>query len=342
METGFHHYALRRPLSDDVVGLWCYGHYAQPHRRERLLPTGTMNLMVSIDAGGHASAIVSGARSSCFLLDTSKPFSVIAASFKAGGGFAFFGRPAGELQNLSVPLDALVGPEAGHLCERLLDARTTLARFRALEQFLFEHLKGHPGRSAGVCYALRAFHKSSRTPRIASVVDEIGWSATRFIATFRHEVGLAPKVYCRVARFRNVVARLHDIDEIDWSDVSLACGYFDQSHFVHDFKEFAGVTPSDSTQGAREREPRSRPIISYNRARRVPSHNLRPMAMRRVSINFDAVREIARALPDVEESRTSRGTSLKVAGRLLACPAMHGSAEPNSLMIAVSLDDRPA
>jgi AraC-like DNA-binding protein len=245
METGFRHYALRRPLSDYLVGLWSYGYYAQPHRLERLLPTGTMNLIVNIDAGEHASAIVSGARSSYFLLDTSQPFSVIAASFKAGGGFPFFGRPAGELQNLSVPLEALVGPEAGLLCERLLNAPTTNARFRILEQFLFERLDEHTGRSEAVCYALRAFHESSRLPRIASVLDEIGWSATRFIATFRHEVGLSPKVYCRVARFRNVVARLDGINDVDWSDVSLACGYFDQAHFVHDFKAFAGVTPSE-------------------------------------------------------------------------------------------------
>jgi len=245
METGFRRYALRRPLSDYLVGLWSYGHYAQSHPLERLLPTGTMNLVVRVDAGGRASAIVSGARSSYVLLDTSTPFSVIAASFKAGGGFPFFGRPADELQNLSVPLDALVGRDASHLCDRLLNARTTLSRFQTLERFLFARLEEHTGRSAAVCYALRAFHDSSRMPRIASVVDEIGWSAARFIATFRHEVGLAPKVYCRVARFRTVVARVDGSDDVDWSDVALACGYFDQSHFVHDFKEFAGITPSE-------------------------------------------------------------------------------------------------
>ena len=64
------------------------------------------------------------------------------------------------------------------------------------------------------------------------------------------------------------------------------------------------------------------------------------MAKRRGSIDFDTVREIALALPDVVESTTSRGTSLKVAGRLLACPAIHGSAEPNSLMVRVSFDER--
>ena len=245
MESGFRHYALPWPLSDYLVGLWTYGHYAQPHRFERLLPTGTMTLAVTVDLNDHASATVSGACSSSFLLDTAKPFSIIAASFKPGGGFPFFGRPADELGNLSVPLEALVGREACDLCDRVLNARTARGRFQVLERFLLARLAEHTGRSAAVCYALRAFHASSETPRIADIVDDIGWSATRFIATFRHEVGLAPKIYARVARFRRVVASVDRTDDVDWADVALSCGYFDQPHFAHDFKEFAGVTPSE-------------------------------------------------------------------------------------------------
>ncbi len=64
------------------------------------------------------------------------------------------------------------------------------------------------------------------------------------------------------------------------------------------------------------------------------------MAKKRVPLDFDTVREIALALPGVEESTTSRGTSLKVGGRLLACPAIHSSAEPGSLMVRVSTEDR--
>jgi AraC-like DNA-binding protein len=245
MESGFRHYALRSPLSDYLVGLWSYGHYAQPHRLERLLPTGTMTLAITIDPAGSATATVSGARSSYFLLDTSKPFSVIAASFKAGGGFPFFGRPADELHNLAVPLEALVGREACGLIDRLLEACSTQARFLVLEQFLLARLAEHVGRSAAVCYALRAFDGPSRVPRVASIVEEIGWSAARFIATFRDEVGLTPKVYSRIARFRRVVSSLERMQDVDWTDIALSCGYFDQPHFVHDFKEFAGVTPSE-------------------------------------------------------------------------------------------------
>src|SRR5262245_62162889 len=62
--------------------------------------------------------------------------------------------------------------------------------------------------------------------------------------------------------------------------------------------------------------------------------------MSRKSLNFDIVRELARALPDIEES-TGRGEpSLKVRGKLLVCPAIHKSAEPDSLVVKIGFDQR--
>ena len=57
-------------------------------------------------------------------------------------------------------------------------------------------------------------------------------------------------------------------------------------------------------------------------------------------INFDMVRAIAMALPDVEESTIHGAPSLKVRGKLLACPALHGSVEPNTLAVRIDFDRR--
>src|SRR5262245_26103422 len=59
-------------------------------------------------------------------------------------------------------------------------------------------------------------------------------------------------------------------------------------------------------------------------------------------IDFDLVREIALALPDVEEGTTHGAPSLRVRGRLLACPALHRSAEPNSLAGRLAVDQPEA
>jgi hypothetical protein len=60
------------------------------------------------------------------------------------------------------------------------------------------------------------------------------------------------------------------------------------------------------------------------------------------AVDFDVVRSIGAALPDVKDSSSSRGTALKIKGRLLACEAIHKSAEANSLMVRISLERREA
>ena len=245
MESGFSHYSPRWPLTSYIVGFWAYGHYAQNHKQERLLPTGTMNLVFTVDGTEPGSTTVSGSHSKYILLDTTKPFSAIAASFRPGGGFPFFGVPANALGNLNVPLESLLRQEARDLRDRLMSALTALEAFRELETFLLNRLKEHTGRAAGVRYALKTFHFASRPPRISEVAEDIGWTAKKFITTFSKEVGLTPKAYSRVVRFRRAIDLVDGGRDIDWTQVALSCGYFDQAHFIHDFRGFCGVTPTE-------------------------------------------------------------------------------------------------
>jgi hypothetical protein len=57
---------------------------------------------------------------------------------------------------------------------------------------------------------------------------------------------------------------------------------------------------------------------------------------------LDAVRAIALSLPDVEECTTARGISFRVGGRIMACEAVHKSADPNSLMVRIGSEHRTA
>lgn len=62
--------------------------------------------------------------------------------------------------------------------------------------------------------------------------------------------------------------------------------------------------------------------------------------MPRSNIDFDVVREIGLALPDVEDGTSYGGPSLKIRGRLFTCPAIHKSAEPNSLVVRIGFGER--
>jgi methylphosphotriester-DNA--protein-cysteine methyltransferase len=92
------------------------------------------------------------------------------------------------------------------LRERLLEARTALARFRILESSLLEQMRRTPQRHPAVRYALDEFRSSAGALSVAAVTERTGLSARRFIEVFRREVGLTPKVYSRISRFRAAAA----------------------------------------------------------------------------------------------------------------------------------------
>ena len=68
-----------------------------------------------------------------------------------------------------------------------------------------------------------------------------GWSERRFSQIFREEVGLTPKVWCRIQRFQRAVRQLHAGVDVPWSELALNCGFYDQSHFANEFRAFSGV-----------------------------------------------------------------------------------------------------
>jgi AraC-like DNA-binding protein len=237
-------YVPKAPLCDYVEILWIYEGYNVPHPQERLLPGGAMELVIGLDEDDRIGMGLTGVHSKFMVLDTSEPFSVIGAHFKPGGGFPFFGMPAGEFQDLSVSLDDVWGGFAYEVREQMLTAKTREARFHVLEHALLKRCSGRLGRHSAVQYALQAFAKTEFPISVADVTDQIGLSARRFIEVFRNEVGLPPKLYSRIRRFQHVIHSLQKMDDPDFSDVALSCGYFDQAHFIHDFREFSGLNPS--------------------------------------------------------------------------------------------------
>ena len=83
----------------------------------------------------------------------------------------------------------------------------------------------------------------------ASVAEAVGLSPKRFIERFRTEVGLTPKQYCRVRRFQQALTAAHAASEVDWAAVAVSAGYYDQAHFIHDFRRFSGLTPTGYRAG---------------------------------------------------------------------------------------------
>jgi AraC-like DNA-binding protein len=248
------------PLSSFVDKFWLYEGPALPHARERLLPTGTVEMVLNLRENQtrlydqhdlarpliFPGAIVCGPHAKYFVIDTDEQVSVAGIHFRAGGAFPFFQCPIGELQDQHMALEWLWGPRAAaELRERLLAGADDQTRFAVMERFLLARLVRPLERRPSVAFALRQLHGAPQVQRIADLSLQTGLSARRFIELFRQEVGLAPKLFCRVRRFQHVLSTITSGGQFRWAHVAADCGYYDQSHFIHDFRTFAGMNPTE-------------------------------------------------------------------------------------------------
>ena len=259
LDTVFNFYKPKPPLSKLIDNLWLFEGDAE-HKIERILPTGTLELAINLrenDLGFYdparaenrthfSGAVVSGAHSQGFAPVPTDKVLIIGAHFKPGGAFPFLGLPANELADAHVDLDALWGSAANRLRERLCEARSSAERFQLLEEALLKRLSRRgTERHYAVSAALKMFAKHQGAPTVREASKYLGLSQRRFIEVFKAEVGLTPKLFSRIQRFQHTRAFIDRNPAPDWVALALDLGYFDQSHFIREFSEFSGLSPTD-------------------------------------------------------------------------------------------------
>ena len=256
----FHRRIPDPPLGQFVDWLWYYDHFYPSHLREHVLPDGTFELVIDLSDkprklfdrqdftryDSFRRGWLSGAHSEYIVIDALPNSSMIGAHFKPGGVMPFLGLPADELRDQVVELEPIWGASGWELRDRLLAAPSPEAKFRLLEQFLLYRLSKDSIAIDGrrrVDWALSQFLEQPHRP-IRAVVDGLGVSHKHFIEEFRRQVGLTPKLFCRIRRFQGILSQINSRQTVEWADVACSCGYFDQAHFVNDFQAFAGLNPS--------------------------------------------------------------------------------------------------
>jgi AraC-like DNA-binding protein len=247
------------PLAAHVAQLWASERGAMPHRREYNLPTGCVDIVIPLregqaihryaDAndlrGDHfQGAVVHGGQDRACQRDTGEASSVVGVHFHPGGAAAFFGGALPELRNRSVLLADLWGPSVRALRDDLMEAATPHARLLRLEAYLMARLAlARPADTMAV-HAVAAMQRDPSLADIAPVQRASGLGPTRFIARFEQQVGLTPKRFARVLRFRSLLERVAHQPPDDWALAAAEAGYADQAHLIHEFRRITGFTPT--------------------------------------------------------------------------------------------------
>lgn len=248
-------------LAEAIAMIWAWPDFQVAHAQELILPHGAMELTINLAETPlnvrhlddstqtiHGPMVIGGC-SKPFFIGTDRPQSLLSVLFKPGAARLIFGLPATELHNQHLSLNTLWGVDADRLYDRLLHAPTTKHRFAIVEAALCQQIevagpRQHTTRHGAVDYALRTFKADPINGEITPVVEAVGLSATRFIQVFREEIGMTPKRYTRLLRFQYGLRQIINGQHATWSDLALACGYYDQAHFINEFRAFSGITPT--------------------------------------------------------------------------------------------------
>jgi AraC-like DNA-binding protein len=224
--------------------IWRYDGKESGAHRENVLPNGRLQMMINLASGqGH----VCGLQSHHTVVETASIPPMLGIVFRPGGARGLFRAAADDFVNSIVPLDDVWGARAAQLRNRLLEAGNSERQFRILESGLLsasEHAeKGRVELHPAVAHALEELQCVPHIQKVIDLARESGLSRRRFSQLFSEQVGTTPKMFCRLQRFLEIVERTKGGGEIDWAEVALAGGYFDQAHLGHEFQEFSGLSP---------------------------------------------------------------------------------------------------
>jgi AraC-like DNA-binding protein len=265
-------YHPQAPLDEFVDCFWLIAGGQAP-RKERILPSGTSELVMNLHddeihiqrpgrRGNYerlSGAVVSGTYSGVFVCDAMEHRSMLGVHFKPGGALPLLGVIASELSDAHTDLENLWGRPACDLRERLYAATTPRQRFQIMERALVHRLRRARKIHPGVQAALEMFGPAGTHGSVRDVARDVGLCQRRFIQLFAAQVGLTPKRLCRVLRFQRARALAEgmgrrdflgdetypDTAEMQWAQLASRCGYCDQSHFIHEFRELSGLTPAE-------------------------------------------------------------------------------------------------
>jgi AraC-like DNA-binding protein len=240
--------ALRAHLPQGLIGYRHeqvgFGSWLEPPRPEVTLMID-LEGRISADGAPLPDAWVGGLSRRRTIVGVGPRYGAIDLKLTPLAAHAILGMDLAVLEGGCVPLGDALGAAGERLAEKLRDAPDWDGRFDVLERWLLRRLADGPGVDPVVARAFGLLTASQGRIRIAPLCAQLGVSSRHLTRRFGAQVGLSPKAVARQLRFAAVRRRLQVPDDRSWSEIALAAGYFDQAHLNREFRELAGITPTE-------------------------------------------------------------------------------------------------
>ena len=168
---------------------------------------------------------------------------IISARFLPDGITPFITLPVSTLENKAVSLTEIFIDDGKKLEERVINANDTQERIILIETFLLSKLSEQPAIDAITKSCVDVIFQSQGQIGLAALADKMNIHRRNMERKFTSVIGMSPKQLARVARLQAALKMIQQKKFNSLTEIAYENGYFDQAHFIKDFKEFTGMSP---------------------------------------------------------------------------------------------------
>lgn len=250
------------PLCEYVGALIYYDGIDPIHQMDRFLPDGNTELIVNLNDQPQyifdndtlkqiqtcRHAWISGVRTQPITIPSGRGSRMLIVAFKRGRAYPFYSLPMSELADRVLEADDVFGNRILNLREQLLACTSPEEMFALVEIFLLRQAGARLSPDASsrcVEYAVSRILNQPNRLVFQQLSLQIGYSQKHFIDMFKQHVGIPPKQYMKIMRFQNAVFQIEQDASVYWSEIAIQNGFYDQAHFIHEFRNFSGFTPGE-------------------------------------------------------------------------------------------------
>lgn len=222
----------------------------------RVIPQGCIELMffyrksyLKIENGNtlnekYSGGIIRGQQSSFIDLQATGDIGIFSVLFKPQGAMMFFSLPLKELTDQAISLHDIAGKETSILEDQIENLSSTGERVQIIEKFLLKKLLEKEYYSFN---RINTVIQEIITLKGEISIDEMSkvacLSSKQLERYFSKYIGMTPKQYLKIVRFQKVLKTKELNEDLSLTSLAHDCGYFDQAHFIKDFKLITGMTP---------------------------------------------------------------------------------------------------
>ena len=189
---------------------------------------------------------LTGQATKSYQFQLSGQIGMVGIVFRPAALNTLFGLQMYEFSDERVNLRDVLGKSLDELSDKIEESTTIEERMALLEQFLNCQLLRQNPTPDRTDYAANLIVTQRGIVNVSDLMSELYMCRRQFERKFLQKVGVSPKYYARIRRIGYLCSLLASQrwQVVDWQDVIYQSGYYDQSHFIKDFTEFTGKSPS--------------------------------------------------------------------------------------------------